>query len=84
MRPSQVSVMERTLRCCYVCLFSPHSHRSMAHGLADQHLSSYEEVKTWIDSWFLSKDEKFFHRGIRLLPERWAKVVANGGQHFET
>nr|CDS31470.1 hypothetical protein HmN_000360100 [Hymenolepis microstoma] len=22
--------------------------------------------------------------GIRLLPERWAKVVANDGQYFET
>jgi len=24
--------------------------RSMAHGLADQHFRSYEEVKNWIDS----------------------------------
>nr|CDS35333.1 Mariner Mos1 transposase [Hymenolepis microstoma] len=36
-------------RCCSVS-FSPHSPRSMAHGLADQHLSSYEEVKNWMDS----------------------------------
>nr|CDS28081.1 transposase [Hymenolepis microstoma] len=47
---------------------------------ADQHFSSYEEVKNWIDSWILSKDERF----VRLLPERWAKVVANDGQYFET
>nr|CDS26405.2 Mariner Mos1 transposase [Hymenolepis microstoma] len=58
--------------------------RSMAHGLAHQHCSSYEEVKNWIDSWILSKDEKFFRRGIHLLPETWAKVVANGGQYCET
>nr|CDS27287.1 Mariner Mos1 transposase [Hymenolepis microstoma] len=31
-------------RCCFAS-FSPHSRRSMAHGLADQHFSSYEEVK---------------------------------------
>nr|CDS29825.1 Mariner Mos1 transposase [Hymenolepis microstoma] len=57
----------------------PHP-RSMAHGLADQHLSSYEEEKNWIDSWILSKDEKSYRRGIRQLPDRWAKVVANDGQ----
>nr|CDS28006.1 Mariner Mos1 transposase [Hymenolepis microstoma] len=33
-------------RCCFLSL-SPHSPRSMAHGLADQHFSSYEEVKNW-------------------------------------
>nr|CUU98081.1 hypothetical transcript [Hymenolepis microstoma] len=36
-----------------------HLFRSMAHGLADQH-SSYKEVKNWIDSWILSKDENLF------------------------
>nr|CDS28016.1 Mariner Mos1 transposase [Hymenolepis microstoma] len=28
--------------------FSPHSPRSMTNGLADEHFSSYEEVKNWI------------------------------------
>jgi len=50
--------------------------RSMAHGLADQHFRSYEEVKNWIDSWIASKDDQFFRRGILTLPERWEKVVA--------
>ncbi|GBP16738.1 Mariner Mos1 transposase [Eumeta japonica] len=27
-----------------------HLFRLMAHGLADQHFRSYEEVKNWIDS----------------------------------
>ncbi|GFT58552.1 mariner Mos1 transposase [Trichonephila clavipes] len=44
--------------------------RSIAHGLADQHFRSYE-VKNWIDSWIASKDNQFFQRGIRTLPERW-------------
>nr|CDS28892.1 Mariner Mos1 transposase [Hymenolepis microstoma] len=69
-------------RCCSVS-FSPHSLRSVVHGLAHQHFSPYEEMKNWIDSWILSKDEKFFHRGIHLLPERWAKVVANDSEYFE-
>ena len=53
-----------------------HLFRSIAHGLADQHFRSYEEVKNWIDSWIASKDDQFFRRGIRTLPERWEKVVA--------
>ena len=36
-----------------------HLFRSMAHGLADQHFRSYEEVKNWIDSWIASKDDQF-------------------------
>ncbi|GBP30478.1 Mariner Mos1 transposase [Eumeta japonica] len=61
-----------------------HLFRSMAHGLADQHFRSYEEVKNWIDSWNASKDGQFFQRGIRTLPERWEKLVASDGQYFET
>jgi len=52
-------------------------------GLAEQRFHSYEETKKWIDSWIASKDESFFRRGIRLLPERWEKVVSSNGQYFE-
>ena len=38
---------------------------SMAHGLAEQHFTSCEEAKNWVDSWIASKDEEFFKRGIR-------------------
>jgi len=45
---------------------------------------AYEEVRNWIDSWIASKDDQFFQRGIRTLPERWEKVVASDGQYFES
>ena len=57
--------------------------RSMAHGLADQQFHSYEDIEKWIDSWIVSKDKRFYRNGIRALPERWAKIVANDGQYFE-
>ena len=60
-----------------------HLFRSMTHGLTQQHFTSYEEVKNWVNFWIASKDEEFFRRGIRMLPERWGKVVANDGQYFE-
>jgi len=46
-----------------------HLFRSIAYGLADQHLPSYEEVKNWIDTWIVSKDEQFFRREIRICPK---------------
>ena len=56
--------------------------RSMAHGLSEQHFTSYEDTQNWVDSWIASKDEAFFRRGIHMLPERWKKV-ASDGQYFE-
>ena len=55
----------------------------MAHGLVEQHSNSYEEAKSWVDSWIASKDEEVFKRGIRMLPEIWSKVVERDGQYFE-
>jgi len=46
-----------------------HLFRLMAHGLADQHLCSYEEDKNWIETWMAPKDEQIFRCGIRTLPE---------------
>ena len=57
--------------------------RPVAHGLAEQHFTSYEEAKNWVDSWIVSKDKEFFKRGIRTLPERWSKVVERDGPYFE-
>lgn len=60
-----------------------HLFRSMTHGLAEQRFSSYDDTKKWVDDWIASKDQDFFQRGIRMLPERWEKVVAADGQYFE-
>ncbi|UYV73896.1 hypothetical protein LAZ67_11001326 [Cordylochernes scorpioides] len=60
-----------------------HMFRSMTNGLAEQHFTSYEEAKNWVNVWIASKDEEFFRHGIRMLPERWEKVVAKDGQYFE-
>jgi len=60
-----------------------HLFRSMAHGLAKQQFKTYEEVKIWLDSWFSSKEEKFFWDGIHNLPKRWEKCVASDGAYFE-
>ena len=60
-----------------------HLFRSMQHGLAEQKLSSVDDIKKWLDFWIASKDQEFFRHGIRMLPQRWEKVVAFDGQYFE-
>ncbi|EFN79149.1 Histone-lysine N-methyltransferase SETMAR, partial [Harpegnathos saltator] len=53
-----------------------HLFLSVAYGLSKQRfmMCSYEDTKNWVDSWVASKNEEFFRRGIRMLPERWEKV----------
>ena len=94
-RPHVVKVVKETLEThnWYVLPHPPYSpdiipsdyhlFRSMAHGLVEQHSNSYEEAKSWVDSWIASKDEEVFKRGIRMLPEIWSKVVERDGQYFE-
>jgi len=60
-----------------------HLFRTMQHALTDTHFSSYKEVQKWVDEWIASKDTTFYCRGIALLPERWNKVIANGGNYFD-
>jgi len=57
--------------------------RSMASALSEERFRSYEEIKNWLDNWIASKQADFYQRGIRVLPERWAKVVASDGAYFE-
>lgn len=52
----------------------------MGHGLSEQLLNSYEDVKKWVDSWINSKDECSVRRGIQMLSERWETVMTKDGQ----
>ena len=56
---------------------------SMGHTLSDQHFTSYENVRKWLDNWFALKERQFFWRGIHQLPDRWEKCIASDGQYFE-
>ena len=37
--------------------FDYHLFRSLTHSLSEQHFTSYEDTKTYIDDWIASKDE---------------------------
>ena len=60
-----------------------HLFASLGHALAEQRFTSYENVRECLDNLFHLKDEQFFWRGIRHLPERWKKCVNSNGDCFE-
>ena len=55
----------------------------MGRALSDQHFTSYENVRKWLDDWFASKEQQFFWRSIHQLSDRWEKCTASDGQYFE-
>ncbi|GFU08683.1 histone-lysine N-methyltransferase SETMAR [Trichonephila clavipes] len=54
--------------------------RSLQNFLDGKTFTSNEEVKNHLNQFFASKDQKFYERGIMLLPERWQKVLDQNGQ----
>ncbi|KZC14855.1 Histone-lysine N-methyltransferase SETMAR [Dufourea novaeangliae] len=56
--------------------------RSLPNFLDGKIFTSNEEVKNHPDQFFASKDQKFYERGIMLLPERWQKVLDQNGQYI--
>ncbi|GFV21722.1 mariner Mos1 transposase [Trichonephila clavipes] len=60
-----------------------HLFASLGHALAEQHFTSYENVKSWLDDWLASKDRTFLGGGIHKLHERCRKCVDSDGYYFE-
>ncbi|GFX50619.1 histone-lysine N-methyltransferase SETMAR [Trichonephila clavipes] len=56
--------------------------RSLQNFLDGKTFTSNEEVKNHLDQFFASKDQKFYERGIMLLPEIWQKVLDQNGQYI--
>lgn len=44
--------------------------RSMQHSLSGEHFSDITDVRKWIDKWIALRNDFFFQRDIRMLPER--------------
>lgn len=60
-----------------------HLFASLGHAVSNQHFKTFAEAEKWVVDWFASKDEAFYRKGIRNLPERWAECIANNGSYFE-
>ena len=59
-----------------------HLFRAMKNSLRDKTFEKEEDVKTYLDDFFDSKNEKFYQEGIESLRDRWRWVVDNEGKYF--
>lgn len=60
-----------------------HLFRSLEHFLSKRKFRNINQLRQGLVSFFDSKGVEFWRQGIDLLPERWEKVVQNGGAYFE-
>ena len=56
--------------------------RSLQNFLDGKTFTSNEEVKNHLNQFFASKEQKFYERGIMLLPERWQKILDQNAQYI--
>ncbi|KZC14856.1 Histone-lysine N-methyltransferase SETMAR, partial [Dufourea novaeangliae] len=65
-----------------IALLDYYLFRSLQNDLNGKKFASLEAVKNHISSFFNSKPKSFYDRGIRMLPERWEKIVENNGNYI--
>ena len=56
-----------------------HLFRSLSSALADKKFQNKEEVYNILRKFFDEKKRSFYSRGIKLLKEKWAKVIEHNG-----
>ena len=59
-----------------------HLFRSMDHFLRGRRFTEDGQVRAALEDFFSSKPTKFYTDGIRLIREKWKKVIENHGNYF--
>ena len=59
-----------------------HLFSSMQHYLDGKNYKSYENINKGLNDYFNSKPMMFYERGIKMLPDRWRKVISNDGNYI--
>ena len=59
-----------------------HLFRSLANHLNGQRFDNQEALAKFIGDFFANKSPDFYRDGILSLPERWRRVVDNGGSYY--
>jgi hypothetical protein len=53
----------------------------MQHFFSEK--TGLKSIQKALGSYFLSRSESFYKKGIQLLPERWEKVILNDENYFD-
>ena len=56
--------------------------RFLQNFLNDKNFNNDDDIKSYLIQFFANKNQKFYERGIMMLPERWQKVIDQNGQHI--
>ncbi|KAG9435528.1 Ammar1 transposase [Apis mellifera carnica] len=56
--------------------------RSLQNSLNSKNFNNDDDIKSYLIQFFANKNQKFYERGIMMLPERWQKVIDQNGQHI--
>ncbi|KAG6799541.1 Ammar1 transposase [Apis mellifera caucasica] len=56
--------------------------RSLQNSLNGKNFNNDDDIKSYLIQFFANKNQKFYERGIIMLPERWQKVIDQNGQHI--
>ncbi|GFY26019.1 mariner Mos1 transposase [Trichonephila clavipes] len=56
--------------------------RSLQNSLNGKNFNSDDDVKSYLIQFFANQNQKFYERGIMMLPERWQKVIDQNGEYI--
>ena len=56
--------------------------RFLQNSLNGKNFNNDDDIKSYLIQFFVNKNQKFYERGIMMLPEKWQKVIDQNGQHI--
>lgn len=59
-----------------------HLFQSLENNLNGKKFALFHNLKNYVSLFFNERPTTFYDRGIRMLPERWRKIVENNGDYL--
>ena len=56
--------------------------RSLQNSSNGKNFNNDDDIKSYLIQFYANKNQKFYERGIMMLPERWQKVIDQNGQRI--
>ena len=56
--------------------------RFLQNSLNGKNFNNDDDIKSYLIQFFANKNQKFYERGIMMLPERWQKIIDQNGTHY--